>query len=223
MASWQSFEQGAEADLEDFLASASPHQPMRVILTGDEWGPGACKILAALRPGMDLRMVSLRGAPIGDSAIAILLNSPVLATAHHLGIERCGLTDRGVEHLAQSPYVKGLRELSLCNRGGIETGPLNTIGDAGAIALAASPNLSQLERLDLWNTAVGDRGLEAIVGSPHLSRLSSLTAWETRLTREGAIRLRALATAQWEQRKADTPGAALCWVHTDYDGRIITY
>jgi hypothetical protein len=51
-----------------------------------------------------------------------------------LGIERYGLTDRGVESLAQSPQLDDLRELLLCNRGGIETGPLNAIGDEGALA-----------------------------------------------------------------------------------------
>ena len=168
-------------------------------------------------------MVSLRGAPIGDSGIEILLSTPVLAPARHLGIEHCGLTDLGVEQVARSPQVKSLRELSLCNRGGIDTGPLNAIGDAGALALAASPYLSQLERLDLWNTGVGDRGLKAIITSPYLTQLSSVTAWGTRLSREGASLLKALAQEQWERRKANQPGPVLCWIYTDYDERTITY
>lgn len=221
--SWLSFEGGTEADLEDFLAKAPLHRPVRVILTGEEWGLRACKIVAASPAGIDLRMISLRGASIRDAGIESLLSTPVLAPAHYLGIERCGLTDRGVELLAQLPQVNSLRELSLCNRGGIETGPLNVIGDAGARSLAASPRLSQLEKLNLWNTGVGDRGLAAIVTSPYLTRLSSITAWGTRLSREGASQVKALAQEQWESRTVNTLGAALCWIHTDYDERIITY
>ncbi len=220
--SWLSFEGGTEADLENFLANAPLHRPVRVILAGEEWGPRACKLVAASPAGIDLRMVSMRGAPIGDVGVEILLGTPVLASAHYLGIERCGLTDRGVELLAQSPQVNGLRELSLCNRDGIETGPPNAIGESGARSLAASPHLSQLERLDLWNTGVGDRGLEAIVASLYLRRLSSITAWGTRLSREGASRVKALAWEQWERQEANTPGSALCWIHTDFDERIIT-
>jgi len=221
--SWLRFEGGSEADLVEFLAKASLRQPVRVILEGETWGSGACKIVAGSPPGLDLRMVSLRGAPIGDAGIEILLSTPILAATQHLGIERCGLSDHDVELLAQSPLWINLRELSLCNRGGLETGPLNVIGDAGALALAASPHLGGLENLDLWNTGVGDRGLEAIVASPYLARLSSITAWGTQLSREGADRVKALAREQWERREANTRGAALCWIHSDYDERTITY
>ena len=74
--SWLSFEGGTEADLEDFLANAPLDRPARILLTGDNWGPGTCQIVAASPPGMDLRVVSLRGAPIGDSGVKILLSSP---------------------------------------------------------------------------------------------------------------------------------------------------
>jgi hypothetical protein len=170
-----------------------------------------------------LQAISLRGAPIGDPGLELLLAAPALVSAHYLGIERCGITDRGVENLAKSPQVRCLRELSLCNRAGIETGPLNVIHDEGALELAASPNLSQLQKLHLWNVEVGNQGFEALVASPYLAQLSSITAWGTRLTRAGLERVKAAAAEEWERRRVTDPGAINCWVHTDYDERVITY
>ncbi len=221
--SWLRFERGAETDLEQFLAEAPTGQPIGLHLSGDTWGPRACELIAFSRAGLDLRVIFLRGAPLGEGALGLLAGSAALASVRSLGIERCGLTDQGVIWLAQSPHVSGLRELYLCNREGIETGPFNQIGDAGALALASSTRLGQLERLDLWNTGVGDAGLEALAGSAHLPRLSSLTAWKTRLTQEGLRRVKAAAAQQWERRKTIVPGASYCWVHTDYDERFITY
>jgi Leucine Rich repeat len=220
---WLRFEAGTLAALELFLNGAFRDHPVRVILDGDHWGPAACRILAAAPAGIDLRVISLRGAPIGDAGIRVLARAGVLDSVRSLAIERCGLTDLGVQALANSPHLSQLGELFLCNRHGIETGPLNRIGDAGAMVLAASPYLGQLEKLDLWNTQVGDRGLEALVLSPQLSRLSSLTAWETRLTQVGAHRLKDLAKERWERSRRLTPVPVYCWIYTDYDERIITY
>jgi hypothetical protein len=217
---WLSFGQGGEDDLKSFLSGAPLDRPARIILAGEQWGPRACHIIAAAPTGTNLRVVFMRGAPLGDQGIEILANSTVLALTHSLGIERCGLTDRGVEVLAQSPHLTRLRELYLCNRDGIESGPLNQITDAGALALA-SANLTYLEKLDLWNTSVGDQGLEGLIASPNLPRLASVTAWGTRLTPEGARRFKALAAERWERRKDTTKGAAYCSIYTDYDERTI--
>jgi hypothetical protein len=220
---WLRFEAGNQADLELFLSGAPGPHPVRVLLTGERWGPEACRILAAASTEIDLRVVFLRGAPIGDGGIRVLAGAKVLESVRSLAIERCGLTDQGVRALAQSAQLRGLRELYLCNRVGIESGPLNQIGDDGAMALAASPYLGQLEKLDLWNTPVGDQGLAAIVASPRLTRLSSLTAWETRLTPQGAQRIKALAKERWERSQKLTSAPAYCSIFTDYDERIITY
>jgi hypothetical protein len=219
---WLSFERGSESDLKSFLSGAPLTRPVRIALTGEQWGTRACHIIATAPAGINLRVLFIRGAPLGDQAIEVLASSTVLAATHSLGIERCGLTDRGVEVLAQSPQLTCLRELYLCNRDGIESGPLNEIGDVGALALA-SANLSYLEKLDLWNTRVSDQGLESLIASPNLLRLSSVTAWGTRLTPEGARRFRALAAERWERRKDTAKGATYCSIYTDYDERLITY
>ena len=142
---------------------------------------------------------------------------------HPLGVERCGITDRGVQALAESPHVAGIRDLCLCNRNGIETGVPNEIGDPGAKALAASPNLGALADLDLWNTSVGDAGLEALVESPFLTRLASLTVWWTQVTQEGVDRIKAVEFERWKRESEETLGAVLCWLHTDFDERIIEW
>jgi hypothetical protein len=220
---WLRFEAGTLADLEIFLNEAPGDHPVRVLLGGEDWGPEACRVLAAAQAGIDLRVLFLRGAPIGDAGMQILVSANLLASLRSLAVERCGLTDRGVHALANSAHLSHLVELYLCNRTGLETGPLNQIGDGGAMALATSPYLGRIEKLDLWNTQVGDQGLEAIMISPQLTRLTSLTAWETRLTREGALRIKDLAKARWERSRKLNPAAPYCWIFTDYDDRLITY
>jgi Leucine Rich repeat len=220
---WLRFEAGTLADLVRFLNGAPGDHLVRVLLSGEQWGSEACQILAAAPAGIDLRALFLRGAPIGDASIEILAGSNVLASLRSLAVERCGLTGRGVEALAKSAHVSELRELYLCNRVGVETGPLNQIGDDGAMALAASSYLGRLEKLDLSNTQAGDVGLEAILASPHLSRLSSLTVWETRLTQDGARRIKALAAERWERSRKLISPSPYCSIFTDYDERIITY
>jgi hypothetical protein len=220
---WLRFEQGTEADLEIFLAGVLLGHPIRLILTGDHWGPRACRIIAALRPGIDLRYVALRGTPIGDYGLESLINSTALASVRSLGVERCGLTDLGIQVLTKSPHLGHLRGLYLCNREGIATGIPNDISDVGAMAVAASLHLGNLEDLDLWNTSVGDQGLEALVASPYLAQLASVTAWGTRLTREGADRVKAVAQETWERREEHTRRITPCSVYTDYDERTIRY
>jgi hypothetical protein len=127
-----------------------------------------------------------------------------------------------VERLAQCPSLHNLRELYLCNRVGIETGRLNEIGDEGAIALAASPNLSQLETLDLWHTSVGNQGLEAIATSLYLAKLSSVIAWDTQLTQAGAQRIKMMSGERRQREPGNAAGKVSCCIHTDYDERMIT-
>jgi hypothetical protein len=219
---WLRFESGEEADLAAFLKSADAQRPVRVVLRGEQWGTRACEVLAGSCPEIDLRVVYLHGTCIGDAGIDILTSSAVLKSVRSLGVERCGLSNRGVERLAQCPSLHNLRELYLCNRAGIETGRLNEIGDGGAIALAGSPHFSQLETLDLWHTSVGDQGFEAIATSPSLSRLSSVIAWDTQLTQEGSYRIKAMAAERLQREPGNAGGRRSCCIHTDYDERVIT-
>jgi hypothetical protein len=220
---WQSFGPGTEADLEKFLADASLDPPIQVSLGGNHWSPEAGRILAS-HPELNIQVLFLRGTLIRDEGIEALISSPMMASVKLLSMEQCGITNRGVCALARSPYTGNLEELYLCNRWGIESGSPNEVGDSGAKALAETPNLSGLTEIDLWNTGVGDEGVEALVTSPYLTRLSTLTVWETRLTDAGTKRIKALAFERWKRREAEGETfPPLCWLHTDYDERIIEY
>ncbi len=56
-----------------------------------------------------------------------------------------------------------------------------TVGDAGVVALASSPQLQWLQRLDLGFNHVGSAGVAALARSPHLRRLTHLTLSGNRL------------------------------------------
>ncbi len=117
---WLRFESGTEAELETFLARARGNRSVRVILQGQTSGPRACEIVAFARLDLDLRVVFVRGASIGDEGAAAFANSAALACVRSLAIERCGLTDLGGRLLDQSPHVSALRELYLGNRQGLK-------------------------------------------------------------------------------------------------------
>jgi hypothetical protein len=211
-----------EADLENFLNEAPPDLPLRVSLDGDHWDSTAGHLLAS-RPELRFHTLFLRGMRLGDEGMKAMISSPAFASVTRLSVERCGITDRSVCALAQSPHAENLKELYLCNRQGIETGLLNEMGDTGAKALANSPRLAQLVEIDLWNTGVSDAGVKALVTSPYLTSLSTLTVWGTRLTREGAAEVKDLADKRWKQREAEGERfPPFCWLHTDYDERTLT-
>ena len=50
----------------------------------------------------------------------------------------------------------------------------NKISDEGAIALAQSPNLKNLNCLSIWRNEIRDGGGKAIAESPHLLKLERL-------------------------------------------------
>jgi uncharacterized protein (TIGR02996 family) len=71
--------------------------------------------------------------------------------------------------LFASPYLRRIRSLSMVGefRG-------DNLGDAEAIALASSPQLAELEWLDLRNNCIGAAGLEALAAAETLPRLGYL-------------------------------------------------
>jgi hypothetical protein len=61
----------------------------------------------------------------------------------------------------------------------------NRIGDAGAVALAASPHLARLRRLQLTDNPVGDAGAVALAASSFLASLNELWIFCCRIGGEG--------------------------------------
>jgi hypothetical protein len=83
-----------------------------------------------------------------------------------LDLVGCGLSAVQVRALVKGPYLSHLKSLNLSE---------NRIGDAGVVALAMSPQLARLERLELCKgTKIGAKGLRALSDSSSLTALHTL-------------------------------------------------
>jgi uncharacterized protein (TIGR02996 family) len=91
--------------------------------------------------------------------------SPYLARLRTLDLSGNILTDDGVRALAESPHLANLRALGLGGRPALDfhRQPHPSFGDAGALALAASPYLGSLLHLDVRGNALGGEALRALV------------------------------------------------------------
>jgi uncharacterized protein (TIGR02996 family) len=111
-----------------------------------------CARLAEQPLLLRLRELSLRSVVDGqDRGLERLLASPHLANLRQLRLSfsRDALSSAAVEVLANAGTLAGLTDLDLSN---------NSLDDSAAAALAASPYLGRLERLNLtWNT-IGPEG-----------------------------------------------------------------
>jgi Ran GTPase-activating protein (RanGAP) involved in mRNA processing and transport len=108
-----------------------------------------------------------------------------------LTMDRCFLDDAAMLHLAKVMDAPGLREISL---------QYNSIGPAGAVALAGWAVMGQLWKVDLHDNFIGDAGLEAIANSPYTVRLLELDleqdCWNSRSSEFGTSAGMALANAR---------------------------
>ncbi len=118
---------------------------------------------------------------IEDKGVAALAQMPFLANVTHLDLHFNWLRDGACEALAKSPYLSKLLVLALHENG---------IGDRGAAALAEVPWARGLKVLWLANQ-MGNAGAEALARSPHLENLERLELKDNhRLTTRGARALR---------------------------------
>jgi uncharacterized protein (TIGR02996 family) len=141
-----------------------------------------------------LHTLRLKGNPIGDAGLGILLTSPLLprllARSPLLDFRDNGLGPNSALGLAASPHLARCRTLDLTE---------NDIGDRGFAALAASSNLGCLRSLRLGRNQISDVGVRA---ARHrlpilLAGLRSLDLSGNRLTRHG---LGLLQTARGESK-----------------------
>jgi hypothetical protein len=95
------------------------------------------------------------------------------------GLRVNGLTMHGARRLARRPFLAGITSL----------GVRGDLGDAGVVALAASPHLSSLRCLELGSNYLQDAGVQALVSSPHLANLTRLSLSFTAVGSPGAATL----------------------------------
>ena len=196
---------------------------MRIVLEGLQWELRTGETLAAIPEEIDVRFLCIRGTDLGIPCWTALARSPVMRSVQTLCLESCGLTDAATTLLFNSQPLPKLKSLHLCNREGIPAGRLNRLTDQTALTLANSTMLPNLHELDLWNTAVGDLGWDAIANSPHLAKLDSAYAWGTQLTAACAQKIKLESHLRRINTPRRDPPLSMCWYHTDYDERTITW
>jgi uncharacterized protein (TIGR02996 family) len=126
---------------------------------------------------------------ISAPGLRALATSPHLAELSALSLQGCQhLGDEAVLALLTAPWAPGLRELSLPRGRGGMLG--ERITDAGVEALAGSPALAGLRRLDLEGHLITDRGAAALEASPHLTALGKLNLRFTEVGADMQKRLR---------------------------------
>ena len=103
----------------------------------------------------------------------------IIATAAITGATVSGLNTGQVADFAASPHLTNLTHLSL-DFGG------NRIGDAGVQALAGSPQLKNLTRLELGVNRIGEAGARALAASTHLTNLTHLDLGNNQISEAGA-------------------------------------
>ncbi|MGL6076752.1 MAG: TIGR02996 domain-containing protein [Fimbriiglobus sp.] len=80
----------------------------------------------------------------------------------------------GLKHIGTEGAIAVAKSSHLENLQALSIGS-NDIRDAGAIAIANSPHLANLHTLNLGSNDIGDAGVIAIANSPHLANLRSLS------------------------------------------------
>jgi hypothetical protein len=130
-----------------------------------------------------LERLTLQGTDLQYPSITQLVQSPKLARLTHLGISG-ELGPSTVQAIASSARMARLTSLDLS---GIRCGA------AGCHALAASPHLARLERLNLKNAEI-DGGIDALLSSPYLRALRTLEISGAHIDEDCATKI---ADADW--------------------------
>ncbi len=122
-------------------------------------------------PHLRLQSLALHYDQLGDEAAEILANAPSLAGLRTLDLLYSDIGPEGVKALMASPYLTQLTRLSLAGNGRLNAEAMH--------ALAQSPNVAKLVKLDLYNWDFGDADMKQLIESPHLSPTLNLNISKT--------------------------------------------
>jgi uncharacterized protein (TIGR02996 family) len=176
--------------------------------------PGA-HLLAESPASRSLKYLGLADAKVDADGVSFLAQSRNLDQLEllelHTGLsdERSRIGNEGLEALANTDHLPGLRHLLLVDQeisdGGMRKlaksrllGQLawlklnsNPLGDDGVTALAASPQAARLQLLDLYDCSLTSSGGQALVRSPYLKALEYVDLTDNDFDRKTEIALRA--------------------------------
>lgn len=179
--------------MESFFSQAEPKRLRSLSMTNNIlWADDLETFFRSWPNSQQLTALDLAGNPLGDAGAEVLAvaNLPHLQTlvlrADDQQFADC-LHAYGVGRLAESYVLRSVRHLDL--RG-------HHIGDSGLIDLVRSPNVSQLQVLDVGFNDIGETGdsaVEALLASGHLTELRIL-----RLNGNTIDRLWVEALAKWD-------------------------
>lgn len=139
--------------------------------------PGLFALAEADMPS--LQSLWLIGSLVGARGLAALVSSRSLSNLSEVSVGGRTVGPREAEAIASAP-VPRLKHLDF---------ELAEVGDRGAIAVARSPGMADLEVLRLEDNKVGPEGAEAVAASPHLRKLRELSLGSNRIGDRGAIAL----------------------------------
>jgi uncharacterized protein (TIGR02996 family) len=134
---------------------------------------------AALPALRRLRWLALNDARnLGAEGLGYLAASPYLTGLRHLSLNGSSI-GTAAHSLLAAPWLAQLESLELGGGedfdGAMVTTPRNSIGDSDVELLAASPALAGLKHLNLTGNYLGPAALRALAASPHLAGLVALT------------------------------------------------
>jgi uncharacterized protein (TIGR02996 family) len=135
--------------------------------------PAGLKAIATAAPLKRLKSLKISFRRIPGMA-KIVAGAAFWPHLEELEVARCGLGNAGLAELLAKRTK--LQTLEAAN---------NNITTSGALALADSPMLASLTKLDLWGNKIGDKGVAALVGSPKARNLRELHLYDCKLTVSG--------------------------------------
>jgi uncharacterized protein (TIGR02996 family) len=163
----------------------------------------------------ELKALDLSGVSMEGEHFAALARSPYLAKLETLLLDDSYMGNGNLRPFVESTQLRNLMILSMKgNRGGYHEDA--RIRPDDATLLAASPNLTRLQSLNLAANEIDTPSLQRLLASPHLVNLRELDVSDNRLTARGMKGLAAIETPLRLHRLAlsrnpigDTGAAAL--------------
>lgn len=117
-----------------------------------------------------LEVLRLAGSVVAPRDLTAIAGGKLLSQLRELDLERCSLGAPGTAVLCKHLALP-LRRLRV---------ERNSLGDAGALALAGCAALAGLTSLEAGHNRMGHKGAKALAESPHLAKLERLTLNEPR-------------------------------------------